>query len=74
MRQHIKSMRIVPAVPEKCEFKSRAMIVLRGEAEEKLLFTYYPDELTFFPADFVGMTEEEALEKFHECDRRYLLS
>lgn len=30
------------------------------------LFQYFPDELTFFQEEFLGMTRKEALELFHE--------
>lgn len=42
------------------------------DGTEKMLFTYYPDEISFEAQDFIGLTEEEAtLFKFGR-DRAYL--
>lgn len=44
------------------------------DGTEKMLFTYYPDEISFLESDFVGLTEDEArLLKFGR-DRAYLQS
>lgn len=44
------------------------------DGSERMLFTYYPDEISFQEQDFVGLTEEEArLYKFGR-DRSYLQS
>jgi hypothetical protein len=44
------------------------------DGTEKMLFTYYPDEISFSESDFVGLSEEEAgLLKFGR-DRAYLQS
>lgn len=45
-----------------------------SDGTEKMLFTYYPDEISFSDSDFVGLTEDEArLLKFGR-DRAYLQS
>jgi hypothetical protein len=42
------------------------------DGTEKMLFTYYPDEISFEAEDFIGLIEEEAtLFKFGR-DRAYL--
>lgn len=42
------------------------------DGTEKMLFTFYPDEISFEPQDFIGLTEDEAtLFKFGR-DRAYL--
>ncbi len=42
------------------------------KSTEKMLFTFYPDEISFQAQDFIGLTEEEAtLFKFGR-DRAYL--
>jgi hypothetical protein len=41
--------------------------------EEKLFF-YYPDEISFTPAEFIGLTREEALSLRHKKDVAYLRS
>lgn len=44
------------------------------DGTEEMLFTYYPDEITFTESELVGLTEEEArLLKFGR-DRAYLQS
>jgi hypothetical protein len=40
----------------------------------KKLFTYYPDELTFTPDEFIGLTSQEAHTLFHKKDVAYLQS
>lgn len=48
--------------------------VTLSDGTEKMLFTYFPDELSFSESDFVGLTEDEArLLKFGR-DRAYLQS
>lgn len=45
-----------------------------ADSSEKMLFTYYPDEISFQESDFVGLTEDEArLFKFGR-DRVFLQS
>lgn len=38
------------------------------------LFSYYTDELTFTPDEFIGLTEDEARELFRVRDLEYLRS
>lgn len=48
-------------------------VILEGGAEEKEeLFTYYPDELSFNPSEFIGLTLEEAAELKLKKDLKYL--
>lgn len=46
---------------------------VEGEEFERL-FTYYPDEISFAPAEFIGLTEREARTLFHRKDVDYLKS
>jgi len=41
---------------------------------EKELFSYYPDELSFTPDEFVGLTENEARQLKTSKDKEYLQS
>lgn len=41
---------------------------------EELLFTYYPDEISFSPTELQGKTKREALRLFHDKDVAYLRS
>jgi hypothetical protein len=38
----------------------------------KRLFSYFPDEISFLPSEFVGLTEEEASQLKGKKDRVYL--
>ena len=40
----------------------------------KTLFSFYPDEVSFQPSDFPGLSEEEAHGLFQQKDRSYLRS
>ena len=42
--------------------------------EPKVLFDFYPDELSFSKKVFIGLTEKEAVELFHKKDIAYLQS
>jgi hypothetical protein len=38
------------------------------------LFSFYPDEISFSPEEFIGLTEREAVALFHRKDVSYLQS
>lgn len=40
----------------------------------KTLFSFYPDEVSFEPGEFTGLTVEEACDLFQRKDRAYLRS
>ena len=44
------------------------------DGTEKVLFSFYPDELSFSPEEFVGLTEREARELRRRRDVAYLRS
>jgi hypothetical protein len=44
------------------------------DGTEKFLFSYYPDELSFRPSEFVGLTYDQARNKKFVKDRAYLQS
>ena len=52
----------------------QVMVVLEGESQEKLLFEYYPDEISFSPNEFIGLTEAEAKRLKFKKDKNYLQS
>jgi hypothetical protein len=52
----------------------KVMVVLEGETEEREVFEYYPDELTFTAHEFIGLTLDEAKKLKFEKDKRYLQS
>jgi hypothetical protein len=35
------------------------MVITAGSEEEQLLFFYYPDELSFSPSEFVGLSVDQ---------------
>jgi hypothetical protein len=41
---------------------------------ERRLFSYYPDEISFSPGEFIGLTEAQATRLKFEKDRRWLQS
>ena len=42
------------------------------DGSTKNLFSFYPDEVSFEPSEFVGLTEEEAHSLFQQKDTAYL--
>jgi len=45
-----------------------------NNGEEKTLFSYYPDEISFKDSEFIGLTEDSARRLKFEKDKRYLQS
>jgi len=45
-----------------------------SNGEEKILFSYYPDEISFEESEFIGLTEESARRLKFEKDKRYIQS
>lgn len=48
--------------------------VVLNNGEEKILFTFYPDEISFSETEFIGLTEESARKLKFDKDIRYLQS
>ncbi len=48
------------------------MVVYEGETEEKFLFDYYPDEISFEAEEFIGLTQDEAKQLKGKKDREWL--
>lgn len=48
--------------------------VTYGDGSEETLFSFYPDEIDFSPAEFTGLTKQEALQLRHLKDVKYLQS
>ena len=44
------------------------------DGSEKVLFGFYPDEISFSESEFIGLTEEEARVLKGKKDRAYLRS
>jgi hypothetical protein len=45
-----------------------------NNGEEKTLFEFYPDEISFKESEFLGLTEESARRLKFEKDKRYIQS
>lgn len=45
-----------------------------GVESEQFLFEYYPDEISFTPEEFIGLTVEEAATLKFNKDKKYLQS
>ena len=44
------------------------------DGSKKSLFSFFPDEISFRPSEFVGLTEQEAHSLFQQKDTSYLRS
>ena len=44
------------------------------DGSTKTLFAFYPDEVSFKPSEFIGLTEEDAHGLFQQKDHAYLRS
>lgn len=42
--------------------------------KEEMLFDYYPDEISFTPSEFIGLTKSEAIHLKFKKDKAYLQS
>ncbi|MFN5249819.1 MAG: hypothetical protein ACK5DE_02125 [Bacteroidota bacterium] len=42
------------------------------DGEEEMLFDYYPDEISFYPGEFVGLNRDQALRLRQKRDVEYL--
>jgi hypothetical protein len=64
----------ITALPQKlCDPMPEVFATLE-DGQEILLFSYYPDEISFTPSEFVGLTEAEARQLRHKKDVAYLRS
>jgi hypothetical protein len=51
----------------------KVFVTFENNAEE-LLFSYYPDEISFTSNEFVGLTKEEAIHLKFKKDKQFLQS
>lgn len=42
------------------------------DGQEEMLFDYYPDEISFHQAEFIGLTRDQALDLRHRKDVAFL--
>jgi hypothetical protein len=76
MSAKIVSCRIGPYPSSKPSFDQKMPEVHAtfDDGTSKMLFRFYPDELSFTEAEFIGLTEQEASQLFVTKDQAYLRS
>ena len=50
------------------------VVVTFEDGSTKNLFQFYPDEISFRASDFIGLTEQQAMELRHSRDVTFLQS
>ncbi|MFH1405445.1 MAG: hypothetical protein ABIH21_05140 [Patescibacteria group bacterium] len=75
MAKKVAKAQVVPAPgnfvsPE----KAKVFVTFEGDEDEKLLFEFFDDELSFAANEFVGKTGQQCLDLFHKKDVAYLQS
>jgi hypothetical protein len=51
-----------------------SVCVTYEDGSSEKLFSFYPDEISFYPREFIGLTREQALGLRHGKDVAYLRS
>ena len=69
----IKSARITPMPKGMFDPMPEVWVTLE-DGSEHMLFSYYPDEISFSAGEFVGLTVEAACQLRHKRDVAYLRS
>jgi hypothetical protein len=69
----IKSARITK-MPQSMFENMLKVLAAFEDGTEKELFSYFPDEISFTPEEFIGLTEEEARSLKVNKDKAYLQS
>jgi hypothetical protein len=73
VKKTIASVRIT-RLPKKLGDPLPEVWVTLSDGAEKMLFRYYPDEISFNESELVGLTEEEALLLKFGRDRAFIQS
>ena len=60
-------------MPEGMFDKMPEVKVQLSNGEGKTLFDFFPDEISFEPDEFIGLTEKSAIKLKYDKDKRYLL-
>lgn len=69
----IVSARITP-LPTRISDPMPRVMVTDAHGQETFLFEYYPNEISFTEAEFVGLSIEQARKLKYQKDRAYLRS
>lgn len=64
----------ITAMPKSFLDPMPVVYVTMENGDEKKLFSYYPDEISFTESEFVGLTIQEAEQLRHTKDVTYLRS
>jgi len=70
----VVSARITNLIPKSFFDPMPQVYVTMENGEEEFLFEYYPDEISFTPDEFVGLTIEECRHLKFVKDKKYLQS
>ena len=64
----------ITAMPKSFMDPMPKVIITLEDGTVKELFEYYPDEISFTPKEFIGLTEDEARHLKFVKDKQYLQS
>lgn len=73
MRNEVVKARIT-AMPKRLGDPLPEVWATLADGTEKMLFAYYPDEISFTNSDFIGLTEDESHTLKFGRNRRFLQS
>lgn len=68
----IVSCRITPQPKDLFDPMPEVWVKLEGDSEEIKLLTYYPDEISFTPQEFIGLTISESRHLHFKKDNEFL--
>jgi hypothetical protein len=68
----IKSARITEMPKGIFDPMPEVWVFVEGSEKEVKLFDYYPDELSFSPSEFIGLTVQQAISLKFKKDQQYL--
>ncbi len=74
MSNKITSARITPMPKSLFDDMPKVIVKVGNEEKEHELFSYYPDEISFTPQEFIGLTIEQAKALRTKKDIDYLQS
>lgn len=72
MEKKVVSSRITAMPQSLFDPMPQVYVTLEGETDEQFLFQYYPDEVSFRPSEFIGLTIAECRTLFFKKDKEYL--